>query len=159
MAEHARYKSFCSRHRICKCRPRKPVQAWLICLVGDPPHGPVLEHSMPKYLDFDAAIIGGGPAGLAAAVNLARALRSVLVCDRPQPGRSDYPQVNHNYLGFPEGVAARVLLVRGTAQAERYGAQVCRSEVVAIRRTPDGFALEESGGEHYQARGVILATG
>ena len=131
----------------------------LVYLAADPLHELLLEQSMPECLDFDAVIVGGGPAGLAAAVNLARALRSVLVCDRPQPGRSDYPQVNHNYLGFPEGVAARELRARGTAQAERYGAQVCRSEVVAIRRTPDGFALEGSGGEHYRARGVILATG
>jgi thioredoxin reductase (NADPH) len=114
---------------------------------------------MPECLDFDAAIVGGGPAGLAAAVNLARALRSVVVCDRPQPGRSDYPQVNHNYLGFPEGIPARELRARGTAQAERYGAQVCAAEVVAIRRTPDGFTLEGSGGERLRARGVILAAG
>src|SRR4051794_22537665 len=111
---------------------------------------------MPKYLDFDAAIIGAGPAGLAAAVNLARALRSVLVCDRPQPGRSDYPQVNHNYLGFPEGVAARELRARGTAQAERYGAQVCRSEVVAVRRGPGGVGVGGSGGGTQPGRGGIL---
>ena len=114
---------------------------------------------MSQRLNFDAAIVGGGPAGLAAAVNLGRALRPVLVCDRPQPGRSDYPQVNHNYLGFPEGVPARELRARGTAQARRYGAQVCDSEVVAIKRTPGGFALEASSGECYRARGVILATG
>ena len=77
-------------------------------------------------------------------------------CDRPQPGRSDYPQVNHNYLGFPDGVAARELRAWGTAQAERYGAQVCRSERVAIRRTPDGFAREGSGGED---RGAYLTEG
>ena len=76
---------------------------------------------MSEHFDVDAAVVGGGPAGLAAAVNLGRALRSVLVCDRPQPGRSDYPQVNHNYLGFPEGVSARTLRELGTAQAERYG--------------------------------------
>jgi thioredoxin reductase (NADPH) len=105
---------------------------------------------MHECLDFDAAIVGGGPAGLAAAINLSRALRSVLVCDRPQPGRSDYPQVNHNYLGFPEGVPARELRARGTAQAERYGARFSGSEVVAIRRT---------AGERYRARGVILAMG
>jgi len=114
---------------------------------------------MSQRLNFDAAIIGGGPAGLAAAVNLGRALRPVLVCDRPQPGRSDYPQVNHNYLGFPEGVPARELRARGTAQARQYGAQVCDSEVVAIKRTQGGFALEASSGERYRARGVILATG
>jgi flavin-dependent dehydrogenase len=44
---------------------------------------------MPEHHDFDAAIVGGGLAGLASAINLARALRSVLVFDRPQPGRSD----------------------------------------------------------------------
>lgn len=114
---------------------------------------------MPECLDFDAAIVGGGPAGLAAAVNLTRALRSVVVCDRPQPGRSDYPQVNHNYLGFPDGIPARELRARGTAQAERYGTRVCGAEVVAILRTPGGFALEGSGGERIRARGVILATG
>ena len=114
---------------------------------------------MPECLDIDAAIVGGGPAGLAAAVNLSRALRSVLVFDRPQPGRSDYPQVNHNYLGFPEGVAAQELCERGTAQAKRYGARFCGSEVAAIRRSPGGFALEGVGSEPCRARGVILATG
>ena len=114
---------------------------------------------MPERIDFDAAIVGGGPAGLAAAVNLARALRSVLVFDRPQPGRSDYPQINHNYLGFLEGLPARDLCAQGTAQATRYGAQVCGSEVEAIRREPDGFMVEGSGGECCRARGVILATG
>jgi thioredoxin reductase (NADPH) len=114
---------------------------------------------MPECLEVDAAIVGGGPAGLAAAVNLARALRSVLVFDRPQPGRSDYPQVNHNYLGFPEGVPALELCARGTAQAKRYGARFCGSEVAAIRRSPGGFTLEGSEGETCRARGVILATG
>lgn len=114
---------------------------------------------MPNSLDFDAAIVGGGPAGLAAAVNLGRALRSVLLFDRPQPGRSDYPQVNHNYLGFPEGVSARELCERSTAQAKRYGAQVCAAEVMAIRRVPGGFTLQGSDGECCQARGVVLATG
>src|SRR5918997_7080027 len=149
----------CSRHRICVYQRRRPEQDGLVVLAADPPHEPVLERLMPECLDFDAAIIGGGPAGLAAAVNPARALRSVVVCDRPQAGRSDYPQVNHNYLGFPEGLPARELRARGAAQAERYGAQVCGSEVVAIRRTPDGFTLEGSGGERLRARGVILAAG
>ena len=71
----------------------------------------------------------------------------------------DYPQVNHNYLGFPEGVPARELCARGTAQARRYGAQFSDSEVVAIRRAPGGFVLEGSSGESCRARGVILATG
>jgi thioredoxin reductase (NADPH) len=137
----------------------RPGQDGLYFLTAHPPRHPMPELAMPECLDFDAAIVGGGPAGLAAAINLARALRSVLVFDRPQPGRSDYPQVNHNYLGFPDGIPARELRERGTAQAERYGVQFCDSEVVAIRRGADGFALEGSGGERCRVRGVILATG
>jgi thioredoxin reductase (NADPH) len=114
---------------------------------------------MPQTPDFDAVIVGGGPAGLAAAVNLGRALRSVLLFDRPQPGRSDYPQVNHNYLGFPEGITARELCQRGTAQAQRYGARISDAEVVALRVTPRGFIVEGSGGESCRGRGLILAMG
>ncbi len=120
---------------------------------------PDLESTMSQRFDCDAAIVGAGPAGLAAAVNLARALRSVVVFDRPQPGRSDYPQVNHNYLGFVGGVAARDLCAQGTVQAEAYGVRFSASEVAMIRRIPDGFALEGVCGERCQARGVILATG
>ena len=58
------------------CWPRLPLSRSTV---------PVLELTMSQRLNFDAAIVGGGPAGLAAAVNLGRALRSVLVCDRPQP--------------------------------------------------------------------------
>ena len=114
---------------------------------------------MHEPVDYDAAIVGAGPAGLAAAVNLARALRSVLVFDRPQPGRSDYPQVNHNYLGFATGVPARDLCERGTAQARAYGARFSGSEIVMIRRAPSGFALEGAGGERCRVRAVVLAMG
>ncbi len=114
---------------------------------------------MPERLDFDAVVVGGGPAGLAVAVNLGRALRSVLVFDRPQPGRSDYPQVNHNYLGFPDGVSARELCERGTAQAKRYGARFSDGEVVAVRRVPGGFVVDGTDGETCRARALVLATG
>ena len=139
--------------------PRRPTQDCLFFTHAVPPCHPAPELTMPECLDIDAAIVGGGPAGLAAAVNLARALRSVLLFDRPQRGRSDYPQVNHNYLGFPDGLPARELCERGTAQARRYGAQVCDAEVTAIRREPDGLVLEGSGGEHCWARGVVRAMG
>lgn len=114
---------------------------------------------MPDRHDLDAVVIGGGPAGLAAAINLGRALRPVLVFDRPQPGRSDFPQVNRNYLGFPDGVSALQLCERATAQAKRFGAQFSGGEAAAVRRAPGGFAVEGSLGETYRARALILATG
>ncbi len=64
-----------------------------------------MEVSQPVDV-VDAAIVGGGPAGLSAAVYLGRACRSVAVFDCGRPGRSDWSQVNHNYLGFPDGISA-----------------------------------------------------
>ena len=69
---------------------------------------------------FDCAIIGGGPAGLSAAIYLGRFLRSVLVIDDGE-GRSTYPQINENYLGFPDGIAATDLRKLGKKQAEKFG--------------------------------------
>ena len=114
---------------------------------------------MSESLDFDAAIVGGGPAGLSAAINLARALRSVVVFDRPQRGRSDYPQVNHNYLGFPEGIPARDLREHGKAQAQQYGARFCDIEVATIQRAANEFVVTGADGESWRTRGLILATG
>src|SRR3712207_5213661 len=81
---------------------------------------------------FDVLVDGGGPAGLSAGVNLARACRTVAVVECERPGRSDYPQVNHNYLGFPDGVAARELRELGRRQAERFGARVFDAEVTSL---------------------------
>ncbi len=68
----------------------------------------------------DCAIIGGGPAGLSAAVYLGRMRRSTLVFD-DRSGRSLWSQVNRNYLGFPDGVEAAELRRLGRRQAARYG--------------------------------------
>src|SRR5205823_614836 len=62
----------------------------------------------PNDLVYDCAIIGGGPAGLSAAVYMGRMRRTVLVID-DQSGRSTWHQVNRNYLGFPDGVHAIAL--------------------------------------------------
>src|SRR5690348_4736538 len=63
----------------------------------------------------DCAIIGGGPAGLSAAVGLGRLRRSTLVFDN-RAARSLWSQVNWNYLGFPEGIEAAELRRLGRAQ-------------------------------------------
>ncbi len=77
-------------------------------------------------------IIGGGPAGLTAAIYLARSLRSVVVFDSPAAGRAEWAQTNHNYFGFPNGIRIVDLADRGRKQAERYGAQVVDLEVTAV---------------------------
>jgi thioredoxin reductase (NADPH) len=107
---------------------------------------------------YDALIIGGGPAGLSAAIYLARARRSVVVFDRVQPGRSDWSQHNQNYLGFPGGISITELKDRGRRQAERFGARFCAVELTDLRRTDSRFAATVDGGTIH-GRAVILATG
>ena len=55
---------------------------------------------------YDSIIVGGGPAGLSAAIYVARYNRTALVIDRWRGGRWQSHEVNENYLGFPNGVAA-----------------------------------------------------
>ena len=108
----------------------------------------------------DALVVGGGPAGLSAAVYLARWCRSVAVVNCDRPGRSDWPQVNHNYLGFPKGIAARELVERGRAQAAGYGARFHDAEVAYVSRSEDeGIFKAESPELTLRARAVLLAPG
>lgn len=106
---------------------------------------------------YDALVIGGGPAGLSATIYLARFNRSVLVVDK-HDGRSSFPQKNENYLGFPKGISARELCVRGRNQAQKYGAQIVTDDISKIIKTTEGFTAQ--GKENvYSSRTLILAMG
>jgi len=107
---------------------------------------------------YDALIVGAGPAGLSAAIGLARACRSVAVFECKRPGRSDWGQLNRNYLGFPDGISIVELGERGTEQAERYGARFFDTRVVSMAQDDHGF-VSNAGGTAHHSRGVILATG
>jgi len=106
---------------------------------------------------LDCAIVGGGPAGLTAAIYLARFRRRVAVFDAGESRAEQIPR-SHNHAGFPDGIEGPVLLARMRAQAELYGATIERVEVCAVRRTGEGFALEVDGGDRI-ARTVLFATG
>jgi thioredoxin reductase (NADPH) len=82
---------------------------------------------------IDCLVIGGGPAGLAAAVQLGRLRRSCLVVD-DNAGRSLWSQVTRNYLGFPDGVTAADLRLLGQRQAVAYEADLRNGEVTGLRR-------------------------
>jgi thioredoxin reductase (NADPH) len=106
---------------------------------------------------YDCAIVGGGPAGLTAAIYLARFRRRVVVYDRGGSRAALIP-ASHNHAGFPDGINGEQLLDRMREQAAKYGAELLDgdvTEVVATGRdwrvtTPDGHAL---------ARTVLFATG
>ncbi|MBZ9992678.1 NAD(P)/FAD-dependent oxidoreductase [Mesorhizobium sp. BH1-1-4] len=106
---------------------------------------------------FDVAIVGGGPAGLAAATYLARFLRSVISFDAGDARAKLIPK-SHNCPGFPEGINGEELLGRLRAQARLYGASVA-DDYVAHAEKREGYFLLTTACGMIQARRVILATG
>ncbi len=106
---------------------------------------------------YDAAVVGGGAAGLSAAVTLARSLRSVVVIDAGEP-RNAPAAGAHNLLGR-EGIAPLELLAAGRREAEGYGAEIHSGRADAVRRTEDGFELDLADGGSVRARRLLLATG
>jgi len=110
---------------------------------------------------YDCAIIGGGPAGLSAAIYLGRMRRSVIVIDNKE-GRSTWRQVNRNYLGFADGIHATSLREIGEKQAAQYGARFLDAKVIDACRegeAPDQLFHVTTKRGNVTARTLILATG
>lgn len=105
----------------------------------------------------DCLIIGGGPAGLTAAIYLARFHLSVIVIDRGG-GRARSIPMTHNHAGYPGGVVGADLVAAMGAQARNFGADIRPGWVTALRRDVGGF-VATVGGEELSARTVLLATG
>ena len=105
----------------------------------------------------DCIIIGAGPAGLTAAIYLARFHLSIRLFDCGSSRAALIP-LTRNHAGYPDGIAGKDLLALMLAQAERYGAVRERVQVTAIERAGDDFAILTNHGR-YAARSVLLATG
>src|SRR5947209_2488060 len=110
---------------------------------------------------FDCIVVGGGPAGLSAALYMGRLRRSVLVIDDKQ-GRSTWHQVNRNYLGFPSGLHATALRELGETQARKYGAHFVDACANDVETSGEGrerrFTVSTSAGD-FAGQTLILATG
>jgi thioredoxin reductase (NADPH) len=107
--------------------------------------------------DVDCLIIGGGPAGLTAAIYLARYRRKAVVVDSRESRAALIPQT-HNYPGFPDGIAGTELLQALAEQAETYEISIVRARVETLRTQENGFVAIAAGTEIH-ARRVVLATG
>ena len=105
----------------------------------------------------DCVIIGGGPAGLTAALYLARFLRSVTVFDARQ-GRARMIPKTHNFAPFPDGISGPDLLTQMQSHAERYGAVIENCTVESVERQGDGYCVTTDRGSEI-ARYVIFAAG
>ena len=106
---------------------------------------------------YDVVVVGGGAAGLSAAVALARSLRSVVVVDAGEP-RNAPAGGAHNLLGR-EGIPPLELLAAGRREAEQYGAEILRDRAVTARAEEEGFTVGLAGGGVLRARRLLLATG
>lgn len=88
---------------------------------------------------FDCVVVGGGPAGLSAAINLGRMRRSVLLVD--ERDRFLWAHVAQNYLGFPEGIEGAEIRRLGWRHAVRYGVELLLGHVATATREGDRFRL------------------
>lgn len=106
---------------------------------------------------LDCLIVGGGPAGLTAAIYLARYRRNVVVFDSGESRAALIPE-SHNYPGFARGISGAALLGVLEGQAGIYGIRIVRSSVISLTRRENAFVAVYSGGQ-MAARFALLATG
>ena len=106
---------------------------------------------------YDVAIVGGGAAGLSAALVLARARRSVVVVDSGRPRNAPAAQM-HGFLSR-DGLPPSELLAAGRSEVEAYGGELVAGVVSRIRRMPRGFDVLLDAGPSLRARRVLVTTG
>jgi len=107
---------------------------------------------------MDCIIIGGGIAGLQAAIQLGRYKHSIMVIDSNQ-GRSTICKGYQNILGWPDGVSGEELRKLGKIHAEKYGVEFLNGVVISLRKEKNHFLIQTSSNQTFQARTVFLATG
>jgi thioredoxin reductase (NADPH) len=118
---------------------------------------------MVQHSDFDdpnvreVIVIGGGIAGLSAAIYLGRAQRDTLVIDSGH-SMAKWEPVVENYLGFPRGVGGEELLRNGSAQARKHDVRFASDEIRTVSAGKPAFVLKGKK-KTYRAKRLLLATG
>ncbi|MBK1783005.1 FAD-dependent oxidoreductase [Prauserella cavernicola] len=117
--------------------------------------------TVPSSDFYDVVVIGGGPAGLGAAVYAAsEGLRTVLVERTATGGQAGQSSRIENYLGFPDGVSGSQLTDRARRQATRFGAEVLTTrDAVGLSAHGSARSVRFADGSQLHAHSVILATG
>jgi thioredoxin reductase (NADPH) len=120
-----------------------------------------LTEPLDEDATYDVAVVGAGPAGLAAAVYAASEGLSTIVIESEAPGgQAGTSSKIENYLGFPTGISGEALAGRAQAQAQKFGAHLAISRAAAsvdCSKPPYRVALEDGRG--IRARSIVVATG
>ncbi|MFD3706226.1 NAD(P)/FAD-dependent oxidoreductase [Nocardia sp. NPDC058658] len=118
-------------------------------------------HTKPTADDYDLLIVGGGPAGMAAALyGASEGLHTILLERWAIGGQAGLSSDIQNYLGFPDGISGSDLTDRARRQAAKFGAELVISlQADQLRPTDHGFAVHCTDDVTVTARSVIIATG
>lgn len=133
---------------------RNPVTAVLADSLG-------LTEALDENTVFDVAVVGAGPAGLAAAVYAAsEGLRTIVIEGVAPGGQAGTSSKIENYLGFPTGVSGQELAGRAQVQAQKFGAKLAVSRsVTALSCETSPYMLTLDGGQNILSRSIVIATG
>lgn len=120
----------------------------------------ITEHIDPARI-YDVAVVGAGPAGLAAAVYAASEGLATIVIEANMPGgQAGSSSRIENYLGFPMGISGQELSGRAQVQAQKFGARLLVARGAArLQCVGPPFVIELEGGETVTTRAVVVATG
>ncbi|MGN6147270.1 MAG: FAD-dependent oxidoreductase [Rhizomicrobium sp.] len=122
-----------------------------------------MTHAIDTEKLYDVAIVGSGPAGLAAAVYATSEGLSVIVLDcRSFGGQAGASARIENYMGFPTGISGMALMARAYNQAQKFGAEMAiPEEVLHLEEESSGssYRLHLQGGQMVRARAVVIASG
>ena len=110
---------------------------------------------------YDVIIVGGGGAGLTAALYTSRANLKTLLCERMSPGGQIFlTDVVENYPGFPDGIVGPEISERMLKQAEKYGTQVRYEDVKGLSQDAKSKIITvKTSSKEYQTKSLILAAG
>ncbi|MBB3348313.1 cyclic nucleotide-binding domain-containing thioredoxin-disulfide reductase [Sphingomonas sp. BK069] len=133
---------------------RRPTLASLAVALG-------ISEALDAEKIYDVAVVGAGPAGLAASVYAASEGLSTIVVEGSAPGgQAGTSSRIENYIGFPTGISGHALAGRAQVQAQKFGARLAVSrQVVALDCSSVPYVLTLEDGERIAARTVVIATG